>query len=74
MKQEGDGDTNCNCCAWYSHQKIGTGTEGLRNKRTCGDHPNNSIIKIKKFKFDHAYKWYKHSPPPVLENDTHKLL
>ena len=28
----------------------------------------------KKFKFDHANKWYKHNPAPVLENDTHKLL
>ena len=28
----------------------------------------------KKFKFDHANKWYMHNPGPVLENDTHKLL
>ena len=28
----------------------------------------------KKFKFDHANKWYMHKPAPVLENDTHKLL
>ena len=28
----------------------------------------------KKFKFDHANKWYMHNRPPVLENDTHKLL
>ena len=28
----------------------------------------------KKFKFDHANKWYMHNPTPVLENDTHKLL
>ena len=28
----------------------------------------------KKFKFDHAKKWYMHNPSPVLENDTHKLL
>ena len=28
----------------------------------------------KKFKFDHAYKWYMCNPAPVLENDTHKLL
>ena len=28
----------------------------------------------KKFKFDHANKWYMHNPEPVLENDTHKLL
>ena len=28
----------------------------------------------KKFKFNHANKWYIHNPVPVLENDTHKLL
>ena len=28
----------------------------------------------KKTRFDHANKWYMHNPPPVLENDTHKLL
>ena len=28
----------------------------------------------KKFKFDHANKWYMHNPAPVLKNDTHKLL
>ena len=28
----------------------------------------------KKFKFDHAIKWYMHNPASVLENDTHKLL
>ena len=28
----------------------------------------------KKFKIDHTNKWYMHSPAPVLENDTHKLL
>ena len=27
----------------------------------------------KKFKFDHANKWYMHNPAPLLENDTHKL-
>ena len=25
----------------------------------------------KKFKFDHANKWYMHNPAPVLENNTH---
>ena len=29
--------------SWYNHQKIGTETRGLRNKRTSGDHPNYSI-------------------------------
>ena len=28
----------------------------------------------KKFKFNHANKWYMHNPTSVLENDTHKLL
>ena len=28
----------------------------------------------KKFKFDHANKWYMHNPASVLENDTHKVL
>ena len=28
----------------------------------------------KKFKFDHANKWYLHNPVPVLENETHILL
>ena len=27
----------------------------------------------KKFKFDHANKWYMYKPAPVQENDTHKL-
>ena len=28
----------------------------------------------KKFKFDHTSKWYMHSPAPVLQNNTQKLL
>ena len=28
----------------------------------------------KKFKFDHANKWYMHNPASVLENDMQKLL
>ena len=45
MEHESDGNTNCNWCTCYSHQRIGTGTGGLGNK-TNGDHPNYSIIKI----------------------------
>ena len=33
MEHEGDGDTNCNLRPRYSHQRIGTGTGGLGNKR-----------------------------------------
>ena len=32
--------------ALSSHQTIGTGTGGLRNKRISGDHPNYSIVEI----------------------------
>ena len=46
MKHESDGDTNCNRFGLYSHKKIGTRTEGFRNKRMSGDHPNYSIAEI----------------------------
>ena len=38
--------TSCNSHTWYSHQRIGTGTGGFRNKRMSGDHPNYSIVEI----------------------------
>ena len=41
-----DGDTNCNWCTRNSHQWTGTGTGGIINKRTSGDHPNNSTVEI----------------------------
>ena len=43
MEHESDGDTNCNWYEWYIHQKNDNGTGGLENKRTSGDHPNDSI-------------------------------
>ena len=46
MEQEGDGDTNCNWCTRYSHQRISTETRGLGNKKTSGDHSNYSIVEI----------------------------
>ena len=46
MRQESDGNTNCNRCAQYSHQQISKGTGVLGNKRTSGDHQDYSIIKI----------------------------
>ena len=46
MELESDGDTNCNWCARYSHQRFGTKKRGLGNKRMSGDHPNYSIFKI----------------------------
>ena len=46
MEHESDGNTNCNRCTWYSHQRINKGTGGLGNKRTSGDHPNYSIVEI----------------------------
>ena len=44
VEHESDGDTNCDWCTRYSHQRIGTGIERLGNKRTHGDHPNYSIV------------------------------
>ena len=35
-----------NVCAQYSHQRIGTGTGIIGNKRTSGDHPNYNIAEI----------------------------
>ena len=46
MEHESDGDFNSNWCARYCHQRIGTGTGGIENKRTSEDHPNYNIIKI----------------------------
>ena len=43
MKHENDGD---NWCAQNNPQRLGKGTERLRNQRTSGDHPDYSIIKI----------------------------
>ena len=43
MEYETDNDSKCKCCDRYIHQRIGTGTGGLGNKRTRGDHPNDSI-------------------------------
>ena len=37
------GDTKCNWCAWYSHQRIGIGTGGLG---TSGDHLNYSNFEM----------------------------
>ena len=48
MEHESDVYTNCNWCYWYSHQRIVTGTGGLRNNRTSWDYPNYNIIKISK--------------------------
>ena len=46
MEPESDGDTNCNCCSWYSPQRIGTEAGGLGNKKTSQDYPNYSIVQI----------------------------
>ena len=46
MEHESDGDTNCYWCPRNSHQRIGTGTGELENKRMRGDHPNYTIVEI----------------------------
>ena len=46
MKHESNADTNCGWCTLNNPHRNGKGTEGLGNKRTSGDHPDNRIIKI----------------------------
>ena len=46
MDHESDDYTNCNWCSWYSHQRIGTRTGGLRNNGIGEDCPNYSIVEI----------------------------
>ena len=46
MEHEGIGDTTCGWCTQDNPQRIGKGTGRLGNKRTNGDHPDYSIIKI----------------------------
>ena len=40
VEHESDGNTNCNWRVHHGHQKIGTGTRVLGNKKTNGDHSN----------------------------------
>ena len=46
MEYESKGDTNCNSCSRYDHQKIDKVTGGLGNKRKIEDQPNYGIVKI----------------------------
>ena len=46
MEHDRDGDTNCNRCAQYSHQRISKGTGRLENNRTSGNYPNCNILNI----------------------------
>ena len=46
MEYESEGDTHCNWYSWYSHKRIGTGSEGFRNERTTGDYPKYIIVEI----------------------------
>ena len=43
---ERDGVTNCYWCVRYSHQRTGTGTGRLGDRRTNGDHPDYHIVEI----------------------------
>ena len=45
MEHEIENNTNCNWHTRYSHQRTGTRTGGLGNKRTNENHPNNNIVK-----------------------------
>ena len=46
MEHESYGNNNSNRGAQDSHQRIGTGTEGIGNKRMSSHHPNDNIVEI----------------------------
>ena len=46
VEHEGDSDTNCCGCTYDDPQRTGKNPGRLENKKTSGDHPDNSIIKI----------------------------
>ena len=46
VEHESDDYTNCNWCSWYSHQMIGSRTEGLGNNGASKDQLNYSIVEI----------------------------
>ena len=46
VEHERDGDKNRNWYSWHSLQRIYIRTGGHGNKRTSGEHPNDSIVEI----------------------------
>ena len=45
LARESDIYTNCNWCAWCSHQRIDKGTGGLGNKRMSGNHLTTALLR-----------------------------
>ena len=73
MGHESDGDTNCNCFVWYSHQRNDKETGELENKRTSEDHPKDSLIKISKNTEKSPGDWRKFAGTHTPVED-HQLL
>ena len=46
MEDESDGDSNCNWCTRHSHLSFGKGIGRIGNKKSCGKHSNDNILKI----------------------------
>ena len=46
VKHESDSYTNCNWCSSYTHKRVGSGTDGLGNKKMRCNNPNYSISVI----------------------------
>ena len=46
MKDESDGDSKSDWCAWYNHWRMDKETGGLGNLRTSGEYLDDSIIKM----------------------------
>ena len=46
MKHVGDGDINCNWCAWNDPQGLCKEAGRVGNERSSRNHPNYSLVKI----------------------------
>ena len=71
MEQEGDRDISCNCSVWNNRQRIVTGNERLGNKRTCRDHPEKSIYKIRQNTDISPGDLKRHTVPQPPERNHH---
>ena len=46
VEHAGDGNINCNWCAWDSSQRIGKETRSVTNRKTNRYHPNCGILRL----------------------------
>ena len=50
MEDESDGDTNCNKCTWYSHQRTDTETEDFEVRGGVETIQTTALLKLARIK------------------------